>query len=91
VELGRHLPDDEDTLGFQLFQMCQAVAGHNGSGALSVSRGTETSCEYRESCTSAQPQPPGTADVYFWYAVGGIIAAIAIIGIVIIVLMLRKK
>jgi hypothetical protein len=40
--------------------------------------------------TEPQPQPPGTADVYFWYAVGGIIATIAIIGVVII-LMLRKK
>jgi hypothetical protein len=40
--------------------------------------------------TEPEPEAPSVVDTYFWYAVGGIIAAIAIVGVV-LALMLRKR
>jgi hypothetical protein len=40
--------------------------------------------------TEPEPEQPGVADTYFWYAIGGIIATIAIVGAV-LALMMRKR
>jgi outer membrane protein assembly factor BamB len=38
-----------------------------------------------------EPAPQSAADIYFWYAIAGLFAAIAIVGIVLAVLLVRKR
>jgi hypothetical protein len=88
-----------DAMGYYSFQWTPDIAGKysvyatfGGSSAYYGSVG-ETSFAVDELATTTQPtaQPESTTDAYFLPAVAGIIVTIIIVGVVLALLMMRKK